>query len=309
MKVVFFGSSEFAVPSLENLAKSKNEVVCVVTQPDRKKGRHLLFSATAVKTTATKLRLKVLQPERIDSYFLEDIKRFKADIFVVISYGLILPKRLLDIPKKMSINIHASLLPKYRGAAPINWAIIKGEQKTGVTIIKMNERMDEGEIISEKEIIIGITDTVETLKNKLAVLGAGLLQKTIEDIKKDNIKLTKQDSRKATLAPKLKKNDGIIDWSKTAGEIHNQIRGTIPWPGGLTHWQGKLLKIWKSQVSSSQKGDFKPGEIIEVSKDAILVATGKDLIKIETLQLESSKRMDVSQFICGRNIKKGDKLT
>jgi len=307
MKIVFFGSSEFAVKSLKKLAESKNEIVCVVTQPDRKKGRHLLFSATVVKSTAADLNLQVLQPVKIDSSFIEALKNFEADIFVVVAYGLILPKALLTIPGKMPINAHASLLPKYRGAAPVNWAIIKGENKTGVTIIKMNERMDEGQIISQEEIEIDQNDTAQTLDNKLSVLGAELLVETVEKI--DSIKLTKQDSQKVTYAPKLKKEDGLIDWSKKAIEIHNQIRGTIPWPGSFTHWQGKLLKIWKSSVLPSEKANFKPGEIIDVSKDGVLVATGKDTLKIDNIQLESSNKMDVAQFILGHEIKKSDILS
>lgn len=308
MKIVFFGSSEFAVPSLKRLIDSGHEVVCVVTQPDRKKGRHLLFSATSVKSAALKANLKISQPEKIDTSFIEFLKKFESDIFVVISYGLILPKSLLSIPKKLSINVHASLLPKYRGAAPINWAIIKGEKTTGITIIRMNEKMDEGEIISSKETSIENNDTSETLSEKLSKIAPDLLLKTIKEIENDKAVFNSQDHRKVSYAPKLNKKDGLIDWSKTAIEIYNQVRGTVPWPGSFTSWQGKLLKIYKAGIIDEKNSDYKFGEIIEASKDRILVATGKGSLNIELLQLESGNKMQASQFICGHKIKKGDLL-
>jgi methionyl-tRNA formyltransferase len=309
MKIVFFGSSDFAVPSLERLVASKHDVVCVVTQPDRKKGRGFLFSSTVIKATANKFGLQVSQPERIDSNFIDFLKKQRAEIFVVISYGKILPKRLLSIPKKIAINVHASLLPKYRGAAPINWAIVKGEKKTGISIIKMNEFIDEGQIISREEIPIDEIDTAQTLKEKLSHLAAKLLVKSIDDIEQNNISFIAQDHQNVSYAPKLKKIDGEINWSRSAREIRNQIRGMIPWPGSFTHWQGKLLKIWKSSVVSSTEKVSKPGEIIDVTNEGILVATGKDILKIEMLQLESGKTMSVAQFICGHSIKKGDYLS
>jgi methionyl-tRNA formyltransferase len=309
MKIIFFGSSEFAVESLEKLANSQNEIVCVVTQPDRKKGRNLLFSSTAVKSTAVKFNLRLLQPEETDSNFIKTLKKFEAELFVVISYGIILPKELLVIPKKMAINVHASLLPKYRGAAPINWAIIRGEKQTGITIIKMNELMDQGKIIYQKEMAIEDIDTSDTLNRKLSILAAECLIKTIKDIENDKINFIEQDVKKATYAPKLTKSHGAIDWSKSAKEIHNQIRGTIPWPGSYTHWQGKLLKIWESNVLASENRAFRPGEIIAVSKDGILVKTGQNSLIIETLQLEAAKKLNAEQFICGHKIKQGDILS
>lgn len=309
MKIVFFGSSEFAVESLKRLAESKNELVCVVTQPDRKKGRHLIFSSTAVKNTAVGLGLKLLQPSKIDSAFIESIKKMQADIFVVVSYGLILPKNLILIPNKMAINVHASLLPKYRGAAPINWAIIKGEKKTGITIIKMNEFMDQGEIIVQHDIEIKTLDTSEALNKKLSVLGAESLVETLIDIEQGKAVLKKQNSKEATLAPKLKRIDGLIDWSKSAEDIFNQIRGTVPWPGSFSYWQGKLLKIWKADVVALDVANLKPGEVISASREGILVACGDNAISIKLLQLESSKKLLADQFICGHKINKGNILS
>lgn len=309
MKIVFFGSSEFAVESLKRLAESKNELACVVTQPDRKKGRHFLFSSTAVKNTAVSLGLKLMQPSRIDSAFIESIKKMQADVFVVVSYGLILPKSIILVPKKMAINIHASLLPKYRGAAPINWAIIKGEKKTGITIIKMNEFMDQGEIISQRETEIKSTDTSETLNKKLSISGAESLINTLADIEQDKVVLKKQNSKEATLAPKLKRTDGLIDWTKSAEDIFNQIRGTIPWPGSFTYWQGKLLKIWQAAVVVLDATNLKHGEVISTSKEGILVACGDNAITIKLLQLESGKKLQADQFICGHQITKGNILS
>lgn len=309
MRILFFGSSEFAVESLKRLAESKNEIACVITQPDRKKGRHLLFSSTAVKNIAVGLGLKLMQPTKIDSAFVESIKKMQADLFVVVSYGLILPKSLILVPKKMAVNVHASLLPKYRGAAPINWAIIKGEKKTGITIIKMNELMDQGEIISQQETEIKSTDTSETLNKKLSILGAESLMNTLEDIEQGKAVLKKQNSKEATLAPKLKRTDGIIDWSKSAEDVFNQIRGTVPWPGSFSYWQGKLLKIWQAKVVDFDPADFKPGEVISASKEGILVACGANAINIKLLQLESSKSLQAHQFICGHKINKGNILS
>lgn len=309
MKIVFFGSSEFAVESLKKIAETKNELSCVVTQPDRKKGRHLLSGSTAVKDTAVGFGLKLIQPAKIDSSFIESIKKMQADIFVVVSYGLILPKSLISVPKKMAINVHASLLPKYRGAAPINWAIIKGEKKTGVTIIKMNEFMDQGEIIAQKEIEIKTSDTSETLNKKLSVLGAETLDDVLVKLEQGEAELKKQNSKEATLAPKLKRTDGLIDWSKPAEDIFNKTRGTIPWPGSFSYWQGKLLKIWQVKVVSLDVASLKPGEVISASKEGILVACGDNAISIKLLQLESGRKLTADQFICGHKITKGIILT
>jgi len=309
MKIVFFGSSEFAVESLKRLAASKNELACVVTQPDRQKGRHLLFSSTAVKNTAVSLGLKLLQPSKIDSAFIESMKKMQADIFVVVSYGLILPRNLILVPNKMAINVHASLLPKFRGAAPINWAIIKGEKKTGITIIKMNEFMDQGEMLAQQDIEIKTSDTSDTLNKKLSNLGAESLVSALIDIEQGKAVLKKQNSKEATLAPKLKRIDGLIDWSKSAEDIFNQIRGTVPWPGSFSYWQGKLLKIWQADVIALDVANLKPGEVISASREGILVACGDGAISIKLLQLESGKKLSADQFICGHKINKGNILS
>jgi methionyl-tRNA formyltransferase len=210
----------------------------------------------------------------------------------------------LHIPKIFSINLHASLLPKYRGAAPINWAVINGETKTGLTIIKMNEMIDAGEIVLKKSVDIDSSDTAVSLERKLAREGASLLLECLDGIDKKTFKLTPQDSAEVSLAPKLKKNDGLIDWNKGAQEVQNLIRGTFDWPGAFTYYKGKLLKIYKATVTQlpSYPVTQLPGEIMRVSKEGIVVATGKESLLIKELQMEGKRRMKVEEFIAGHKV-------
>jgi methionyl-tRNA formyltransferase len=300
MKIVFFGSSEFAVPSLEGLAK-REEVVLVVTQPDRKRGRFLKLGTTPLKIAADKLGIETLQPDNVNAKdSIEYLKKLCIDIFVVVSFGQILSKRLLEIPKLYCLNVHASLLPKYRGAAPINWAILNGEKETGVSIIKMNERMDEGDIILKESVIIDADEDAVTLSKKLSQKGAMSLLKSIDLIKKNALSLVRQNNREATYAPKLKKGDGLIDWNLSANEIYNKVRAFVPWPGCFTHWDKKILKIWKARPHFNfTSEDAKPGTILAVDKNYILVAAGQSAIKIEELQLEGKRRMKIEEFIAG----------
>ena len=311
MDIVFFGSSNFAVPSLEALSSSGHRISCVVTQPDKKRGRGLSLGVTAIKELAGKLNLKIYQPENIN--MPEAIKLLKvlcADLFIVIAYGQILSPEILTIPKIFSINLHASILPKYRGAAPINWAIIKGERTTGITVIKMTKEMDAGPIILQKEIEISNDDTSIILEDKLSHLAAQLLLATLSSIENKNYSLIPQDENNVSFAPKLKKEDGQIDWSKPAGNIYNLIRGCINWPGGFTYYNGKLLKIYKAKVSSCgpQFASSNLGEIIDISKEGITIATGKDNLIIEELQIEGKRRMRVEEFIAGHKILPGEIL-
>jgi len=305
MKIIFWGSSDFAVPSLERLLESKHEISGVVTQPDRKKGRHLQLETTPVKQCALKHKLKILQPEGINnSEFIKLLKDLKVDIFVVIAYGKILTKDILGIPKIFSVNIHGSLLPKYRGAAPINWAIINGEKKTGVSIIKMNEFMDKGDVILQRVVNIDVKDTAVTLLVKLAVVGSEVLIESLKMIEDKKAAFIPQNENNASYAPKLKKEDGLIDWARDAQSIYNHIRGMLPWPGSFTHYNNRLLKILEAEVLKSDTKGVKSGIIVDISKEAICVATGKGILKIKTLQLESSKRMNVAQFLAGHKILK-----
>jgi len=307
MKIVFFGSDIFAVPSLEALVRNKFEVTAVVTQTDKKRGRHLNLGFSAVKEATLRLGLNILQPEKLsDPDFISAIKYRQTDLLVVAAYGKILNKTILNIPKIMPINIHGSLLPKYRGAAPINWAIINGEKETGVTLMRMNELMDAGEIISQGAVRIEKEDDAITLRKKLSALGSEELLKVINHIQQGKkIPLTVQDEKLATSAPKLKKSDGLIDWHRDAISIHNRIRGLRPWPGCFTHYKQKALKILSSEVSGSEAAKATPGEVVDVSKDGVKIATGKGSLIIKTVQLESARPMSAWQFIAGHRIDAG----
>ena len=308
MKIVFFGSSGFAVPILEGLVKSE-DVILVVTQPDREKGRSLKIAPTPVKSKAETLGIKTFQPAKVNSKeSIEFLKKFNADLFVVVSFGQILSKTVLDLPELHCLNIHASLLPKYRGAAPINWAIASGEKETGVTIMEMNEKMDEGDIALKEIVAISEADNAVTLSEKLSQKGTGLLLDVIRLIKDNGIEFSGQDHSKATYAPKLKKEDGLIDWGKSADEINNKIRAFAPWPGCFTCLDKKMLKMWKAMpvhLSGDPDGSpdrwtkGKPGTILEADRNGIFVKTGKGVLSIQELQLEGSRRMTAEEFLAG----------
>lgn len=300
------GTPEFSLPSLEALLDSPWEVVGVVTQPDRPKGRGAKIQLSPIKQRALQLQLPVLQPEKIkDPDFLQKVSRISPQIIVVVAFGKILPLNLLQIPPLGCINLHASLLPKYRGAAPIQWALIHGEEETGSTIILMNEGMDEGDILSQEKMTIGKEETYRDLSLRLANQGASLLIKTLRDHERNECFPQKQDHRKAVPAPSLKKQDGLIDWNKPASHILNLMRGTDPWPGAYTFLGPKRLRIWKARVlpEGSQKGS--PGEIIKATVDGIEVATQEGILLVKELQSESKKRMTVSDFLAGHPIEIG----
>ncbi len=309
MKITFLGSSHFAVPALEALIEGGHKISCVVTQPDKKKGRHLHLGVTDVKALALKASLKVFQPEDINSNSsVELLKSLNTDLFIIVAYGQMLSQEVLDIPKVFPVNIHASLLPKYRGAAPINWAIIRGERASGVTIMQVIKKMDAGAIIMQKEVIIHEEDDAILLESKLRDLGAKLLLKSIQAIKSKDYKLISQDEKRVSFAPKLKKNDGLIDWSRPSVEIYNLIRGALPWPGAFTHYKGKLLKIYKARIIKGLDVGPQFGRIEDISKEGITVSTGKGLLIIQELQLEGKRRMKVEEFISGHKICLGEKF-
>lgn len=302
MDFVFFGSSNFAVLPLKELLTCGHKISCVVTQPDRKKGRGLSVGATAIKQLAEEFNLKTYQPENVNiPEAIKFLKGLKPDLFVVIAYGQILSQEILDTPKIFSINVHASLLPKYRGAAPINWAIIKGEKATGVTVMKMTNEMDAGQIILQREIGISDDDTAITLEDKLSYASGHLLLAALSSIQDNNYNLKPQDKDNVSFAPKLKKEDGRIDWNKGAYDIYNLIRGCIDWPGAFTYYRGKLLKIYKARSVkvSGHQSIRASGEVISVSKEGITVVTAKDNILIEELQIEGKRRMKAEEFIVG----------
>ena len=312
MNIIFLGSSGFAVPALKALLRAKHKIACVVTQPDRKKGRGLHVEGTPVKQAALEAGLQIFQPQKINTpEAIEFLKKFSPDLFVVIAYGQILEKSVLAIPKIFCINAHASVLPRYRGAAPISWAIINGEDSTGVSIMKLDESMDTGPVIRSKEIKINDDDTVISLEQRLSELAAELVIDSLTLIDENRYQLIPQDESKATFAPKLKKQDGLIDWKKQAIQIHNLIRGCLAWPGAFTYYNGKLIKIYKARGvtrATGQQGTIKPGEVAEVSKNGILILTGKDYLCIDELQPEGKKKMSVEEFIAGHEVVAGSRL-
>ncbi|MDD2680444.1 MAG: methionyl-tRNA formyltransferase [Candidatus Omnitrophica bacterium] len=309
MKIVFFGSSHFALPALEALLKSPYEVCCVVTQPDKKKGRHLRLAATDVKGVAQKAGLDIFQPKDVNApESVKYISRFNPDLLVVVAYGQILSREVLAIPKIFALNLHASLLPKYRGAAPINWAIIRGERITGITVIQLSERMDAGPMLMQIEISIGQTDDALILEDKLRLLGAELLLEALKEIKNKTYKLTSQDEQKVIMAPKLKKGDGCINWDKPALEIFNLIRGSLPWPGAFTYYKGKLLKIHKAESGPpvSQKPLPRGGVVLSADKNGLRIMADGSSLLIKELQPEGKRKMSAVEFIAGHKIKAGD---
>ena len=310
MKIVFFGSAHFAVSALQALIKSRHELVCVVTQPDKKKGRHLHVAGTDVKSIAMAAKLKIFQPENIKA--TESVKFLKslgADLFVIVAYGQIFSQEVLDIPGIMPINIHASLLPRYRGAAPINWAIINGDKKSGLTIIYVTRKMDSGPVILQKEMKIEDKDTSVTLEEKLSLASSGFLADALNIIDSRDYRLVEQDEDGVILAPKLKKEDGLIDWNTPAGDIHNQIRGVLPWPGAFTSYRGKMLKIFQADILPIFP-NHKPvcGEVVRADKHGIVVAAGRGFLEIKELQLEAAKRMSAQSFVMGHKLTTGEIL-
>ncbi|MGE4356993.1 MAG: methionyl-tRNA formyltransferase [Candidatus Omnitrophota bacterium] len=310
MKIVFWGTSSFALPSLEELVHSHHEVVSVVTQPDKRQGRHLEIKSPPVKIKAESLGKEVVQPEDIKNReFLDYLQKKKAELFVIVSYGKILPEEILLIPSLFVINLHASLLPEYRGAAPINWAIWNGDKQTGLSVFKVNSKMDAGDIILQKKFPILEEDDAITLGERLSKEGAKLLVEAINLIETGKEVLIPQDESKVSFAPLLKKTHGKIDWNNSAVRIYNQTRALVPWPGSYCYWKNKLLKIWKTKVVEEDSSGFQPGEIVRVNKEGFIVATGKGCVLIKELQLEGGKRMSAERFILGHRLEKGEVLT
>lgn len=304
MNIVFFGTSEFALMPLRAILGSRHEVSALVTQPDKKKGRKLVMSPPPTKVLALTKGVPVYQPDDASGMeSLEYLAKLKADLFVVVSFGQILKKEVLDIPKFCSINLHGSLLPKYRGAAPTNWAIINGDKSTGVTVIRMNEKMDEGDIMLKSEIPIEDEDTNITLSEKLSELGAKLLLEAMDLIADKKEKLIKQDGSKATYAAKLKKEDGLIDWNEPAIKIHNKTRGLIPWPGAYTYMEGGILKMLNTEVVPPSDDGAGNGEIVDIVRNkGIIVRTGSGSLAIKYLQIEGKKVMDADSFARGHRM-------
>lgn len=310
MKIAFFASSQFAVPSLEAVSKSARDLI-IITQPDRPKGRGQKLAPTPVREAASRLGLKTLAPEKLSTELLRDLADFSPDVLATISYGNILTKRFLELPKIMPVNIHASLLPKYRGAAPINWAIINGETETGVTAIRMSEKCDCGDIILKKAIQIEDIDDAETLNQKLSNLAAAALMETLKKLEKGGeLALIRQDEKNATSAPKLTKEDGLINWSSSPLKIHNMVRGFLPWPSAYTYYGKKLLKILKTSLAIEEsESAFAPGEVVDVDKEnGIIVSANQGTIRLLKVKMEGSSEMPAYDFAIGHRIKSGERF-
>jgi len=304
-RTVFFGTPSFAIPILEALLQGKEEVIAIVTQPDRGKGRGQKITPSPVKELALRCGIIPLQPEKVkEAAFIEAIQKLTPDLFVVVAFGQILPKVLLEIPRFGAINVHASLLPRYRGAAPIAWAILRGEKVTGITTMLMDEGMDTGDILLQVEIPIEERDTAETLHEKLSSSGAPLLIETIERMKAGSISALAQDPTKATYAPPMKKEDGRIDWKNGAEEIDCQVRAFNPWPGAFTEWDNRLLKIYHGEVRKG-KSQGKAGAVVWMGADFIEVETGRGSFLIKEVQLEGKRKMTVRDFLSGHSIPVG----
>ena len=299
MNIVFMGTPDFAGESLKALYNEKYNISAVFTKPDMPVGRKHIMTPPEVKVIANELNIPVFQPTTLkDGEALKILQQLNPDLIVVVAYGKILPKEILDLPKYGCINVHASLLPKYRGASPIQWAIVSGEKVTGVSTMYLNEGMDTGDILLTEQTEIGENETAETLWDRLAVLGASLLIKTVKGLEENTITPIKQDETQATYAPIIKKSDGLIDWSKSAYEINSKIRGLHNWPVAFTKLGGKMLKIFSADILEKSG---KAGEVLE-SKNEFIVACGKNALKINELQLEGSKRMKTEDFLRGKKI-------
>ncbi len=308
LNLVFCGTPQFAVPTLEKLAATGHRIHLVVTQPDRPKGRGLELVASPVKQSALRLALPIMQPDKIktNEAFRAQLTTINPDAIIVVGYGRIIPQWMIDLPRFGNINLHASLLPKYRGAAPIQWAIAKGETITGVTTMRIDAGLDTGDILQQRELPIDIEDTAETLSPRLAAVGADLVVTTLEEWQQGSIHPRPQDHAHATLAPILTKEDGIADFSKPAAEIFNRIRGFQPWPGMHTKFRGKGLRIWRAIPADIGRSGI--GEL-RIREDHLFVGCGEDTsLELLAVQLEGKKQTSAKDFLHGYRPVKGEKL-
>ncbi len=311
MKIVFMGTPQFALPSLKALVKSKHKIVAVVTQEDKPRGRKLILSPSPVKLLASELGLRVLQPSKLsEPSFKKEMRTIKPDLIAVVAYGRFLPKSLWELPSKGTINLHPSLLPNYRGAAPIQHAILDGEAGTGVTIIYLAEKMDSGDIIRQEKMAILPTDTYATLSERLSEKGAKLLLGAVRDIEKGTVSRRPQDDSKATKAPKIEKSEGLIDWSLSARDISLRVRAFYPWPSAYTYMslRGRkvLLKILEAGVD--QDTNDKVGRMLYCKGEGIRIGTGKGSLIIKRVQLEGKRAMTAAEFVAGHRDLDGVKL-
>lgn len=324
MKIVFMGTPDFAVPALKALAESaKHEVSLVVTQPDRPRGRSGKPAPSDVKLCAEQYGIPVFQPEKVrEEAAVERLRRENADIFVVAAFGQLLPKTILEMPRFGCINIHGSLLPAYRGAAPVQWAVLDGQKEAGDTIMQMNEGLDTGDILMQESIPLSADETAGSLYDKLSSMGGPLLLQALDAIEAGTVTPVPQGDSGTHYAKMLRKEMGNIDWTKSAEEIGRLVRGLNPWPSAYTHWNGKMLKIWMAETVTQEElsalgcdekngmdlKEAQPGTVMIVTKDTLTVQTGDGLLALTELQMEGKKRMPVQAFLMGCRMQTGEKL-
>jgi methionyl-tRNA formyltransferase len=310
MRILFMGTPDFAVPCLDALVENGYEVAAVVTQPDRPKGRKGELTPSPVKQAALRHNLPVLQPEKVRAEeALQEIESYRPDLLITAAYGQILPKRLLDMPRLGCINVHASLLPRWRGGAPIHRAILEGDESSGVTIMRMVQALDAGDMISQVVVPIAEDDTVSTLHDKLAVAGAKLLIETLPSIENGTQTETPQDESLVTYAPNLTRDDERIDWSRDARMIYNQVRGLNAWPVAFTTFSHKVMKIWQARIDEEESmPSVKPGTVVKTTDDAIIVQCGKGTLALLEIQPAGKRRMPVSDYLRGVKIAPGEKF-
>ena len=310
MKVVFMGTPDFAVCTLEAIIQAGHEVAAVITQPDKQKGRGKEISMSPVKVKALEHNIEVFQPLKVrNPEFMDILKKISPDIIVVVAYGQILSKEILELPKYGCVNVHASLLPKYRGAAPIQWAVIDGEKEAGVTIMQMDEGLDTGDILMVEKVKLDAKETGGSLFDRLSDVGAQLLVKTIEGLEAGTITPVKQDDSESTYVKMLHKSFGKMDFNKSAAELERLIRGLNPWPSAFTYIDGKMLKIWDADVTDNisevQTEEVKPGQVVTVGKNTFTIACGQGYLVVNEVQLEGKKRMDSGSFLRGNQLEAG----
>lgn len=309
LKIVFMGTPEFALPSLQKLCEAGAQVVGVVTGMDKPAGRGLQIIATPIKQFAVERGIPTLQPEKLnDPAFVAALQALRADLFIVVAFR-ILPREVFTIPPRGTINLHAALLPRYRGAAPIQWAIMNGEAETGVTTFFIDEKMDNGEMLLQERVAIGENETAGELHDRMAVIGAEVLLETVTQLAEGNLQSRPQQGE-ITLAPKITKEIAALDWSKPARVLRNWIRGLNPAPGAYTRWQGKLLKIFASEVREHAVQEFLPGQVchVDTQHGELWIQTGEEALALRELQLEGKRRMNAAEFLRGHQIKVRDQL-
>lgn len=305
MRVVFMGTPDFAVGTLEAIIEAGHEVALVVTQPDKPKGRGKVMQCSPVKECALAHNLPIFQPKKIrENENVEYVRSFNPDIIIVVAFGQILSKDILDMPKYGCVNVHASLLPKYRGSAPIQWAVINGDEITGVTTMRLDEGVDTGDMIAKRQVRLDSDETGGSLFDKLAMTGAELCVETMKMIEEGTAVYTPQNNEESTHVGKISKELGFIDWERSAVEIERLIRGLNPWPSAFTNLGGKTFKIWKATVLP-EVNEYGPGCIYKVTKDSMCVQTGDGALSLEEVQLEGKKRMEIDAFLRGNAVEEG----